>query len=175
VKKYSKSRKTKFKVLVAKHRSNTKVTKVNQEAKQLASKANASILVVDDELDTLRALEKMLKKRGYRIQVACNGLEALMKLHCNHFDLVITDLSMPELDGVQLLRRIRQEWPTLPVMVITGVDDEHLHHELLSMGVSAYLRKPFERKQLFDSMVEIIQPLTWKTLLTVQKVQESSL
>ena len=158
MKRHSKNRKTKSTVRVANRRSRSKVIKVNQEAKPLVSKTTASILVVDDELDTVRALEKILKKRDYKIQVAFDGLEALSKLHNDHFDLVITDLLMPKLDGTQLLRRIRKEWPTLPVVVITAVDDEHTHHELLSMGVSAYLRKPFERKQLFDAVAEIIQP-----------------
>jgi CheY-like chemotaxis protein len=160
------------KVLTVEHSLKTKVTEVSQvvssrinstgyeKAKDMSRKEPPSILVVDDELDTVRVLERILKKRGYDIHIAFDGLEALRKLHSNHFDLVITDLLMPKLDGIQLLSRIRKEWPTLPVLVITAVDNEQTHRQLLSMGARAYLRKPFERKQLFDIVAEIMQPFT---------------
>ena len=176
MKRHSNKHETKYRVRAADHKLNTKVTEVNQKAEPLVSRceersnligincANASILIVDDELDVARVLEKMLKKKGYKIQVAFDGLEALKKLHRNHFELVITDLLMPRLDGMRLLKKIREKWPTLPVMVITAVGDEQLHHKLLSMGVSAYLRKPFERKQLFDAVAEIIQTFTQKDI-----------
>lgn len=154
------SYKIKSNVFIANHSLETKVTEVSQKAKDSSRKAVPSILVVDDELDTVRVLERMLKKRGYDIHIAFDGLEALKKLHSNHCDLVITDLLMPNLDGIQLLSRIQKEWPTLPVLVITAVDDEQIHRQLLSMGAYAYLRKPFERKQLLDVVAEIMQPFT---------------
>ncbi|MBM3241942.1 response regulator [Candidatus Poribacteria bacterium] len=168
--------KIKSKVLTADYSLKTKVTEVNQvvssrinstgyeKAKDMSRHATPSILVVDDELDTVRVLERILKKRGYDIHLAFDGLEALGKLHSNHFDLIITDLLMPNLDGIQLLSRIRKEWPTLPVLVITAVDDEQTHRQVLSMGARAYLRKPFERKQLFDIVAEIMQPFTMENV-----------
>jgi len=172
--------KIKSKVLTAEHSLKTKVTEVSQvvssrinstgyeKAKDMSRKEPPSILVVDDELDTVRVLERILKKRGYDIHIAFDGLEALGKLHSNHFDLVITDLLMPNLNGIQLLSRIRKEWPTLPVLVITAVDNEQTRRQLLSMGARAYLRKPFERKQLFDAITEIVQ------LSTLQDVGSST-
>ena len=152
--------KIKSNVLTANHSLKTKVAEVSQKVKDLSRKTVPSILVVDDELDTVRVLERILKKRGYDIHIAFDGLEALRELHRNHFDLVITDLLMPKLNGIQLMSRIQKEWPTLPVLVITAVDDEQTHRQLLSMGARAYLRKPFERKQLFDIVAEIMQPFT---------------
>jgi CheY-like chemotaxis protein len=163
-------------VLTVEHSLKTRVTEVSQvvssrinptgyeKAKDMSRKVTPSILVVDDELDTVVVLERILKKRGYDIHIAFDGLEALGKLHSNHFDLVITDLLMPNLDGIQLLSRIRKEWPTLPVLVITAVDNEQTHRQVLSMGARAYLRKPFERKQLFYAITEIVQPFTMENV-----------
>ena len=135
-----------------------KIAQVSQKVKYLAGESRVSILVVDDELDAAKVLAKILKKKGYRIQLAANGLEALQKLHRNNFELVITDILMPKLDGIQLLEQIREEWPTLPVIVMTALDDEQVYSQMLAMGAHAYLLKPFEFKQLFDAVAGIIQP-----------------
>jgi DNA-binding response OmpR family regulator len=136
----------------------SKIAQVSQKVKHLASEAIVSILVVDDELDAAKVLAKILRKKGYKIQLAANGLEALQKLYRNHFELVITDILMPKLDGIKLLEQIREQWPTLPVIVMTAVDDERTHTQILAMGAQAYLLKPFEFRQLFDAVEEIIQP-----------------
>jgi two-component system response regulator (stage 0 sporulation protein F) len=136
----------------------TKIAQVSQKVKNLASESRFSILVVDDELDAAKVLGKILKKRGYRIQLAANGLEALKKLQRNHFELVITDILMPKLDGIQLVKQIREQWPTLPVIVMTAVDDEQIYSQMLAMGAHAYLLKPFEFRQLLDAVAEVIQP-----------------
>lgn len=137
-----------------------KIAQVSQKVKHLAGEPRVSILVVDDELDAAKVLAKILKKKGYRIQLAANGLEALQKLHRNSFELVITDILMPKLDGIQLLKKIREEWPTLPVIVMTALDDEQVYSQMLAMGAHAYLLKPFEFKQLFDAVAGIIQSRT---------------
>ena len=131
---------------------------MNTKENQLASEMNASILVVDDELGAVSALEIILRRRGYKIQSAGNGLEALSKLYSEHFDLVITDILMPKFDGIRLSRRIRKEWPTLPILVITAFDDEQTCRELLAIGISGYLMKPFDLKQLIDVVEEALQP-----------------
>ena len=133
------------------------IAPVKRNDNQLREEGKAFILVVDDESDTVKTLKKILMKKGYKIQTAYNGLEAISKLYSTHFDLVITDLLMPKLDGIQLSRRVRQEWPSLPIIVVTALDDEHMHRNLLSIGVSAYLRKPFNREQLLNAVAEIIQ------------------
>ena len=80
----------------------------------------ARILVVDDELNMRLVLKTMLKKEGYEVSTAANGLEALKILEAKKIDVVATDLKMPQLDGMKLLDRIIRDDPYLPVIILTA-------------------------------------------------------
>jgi two-component system response regulator AtoC len=112
-------------------------------------KANQQyILVVDDEPHMRRVLEIMLKQAGYRVFVAGNGREALKVMGESPVDLVITDLRMPEMDGIELLASMRNEGLATPVIVITAFGSIESAVEAMKGGAIDYMVRPFDVEAL---------------------------
>lgn len=109
-----------------------------------------TILVVDDEEDILELIERHLSKKGYEVITAYNGEQALPLLDKVQFDLVITDLKMPKIDGMELLRRVKEKDPNIEVVIITGHGTMDSAIEALrDGGAFDYLQKPlYNIKQL---------------------------
>lgn len=105
------------------------------------------ILVVDDETQISRVLRRSLSARGYEIQVADDGEEALHIFQSWSPDLVITDLSMPVMGGLELCRRIRAASQT-PIIVLSVKGEEHCKVEALDAGADDYVTKPFGMDEL---------------------------
>lgn len=102
------------------------------------------ILVVDDE-DTMRTLLlKALSRADYDVDVAPDGPSALDHLRAHTYDLLITDLKMPGMDGLTVIREARQLKSNLPVIIITGYSSEANAIAAANLGVSGYLTKPFD-------------------------------
>jgi len=106
------------------------------------------ILVVDDEPNLRRVLSAQLTRDGYEVHVASGGLEALECLRDNHIDLVITDLKMPGLDGLGLLRRAVELDPGLPVVIMTAHGTVDNAVEALKAGAFDYVTKPFDQQEV---------------------------
>ena len=100
------------------------------------------ILVVDDEPAILRLLCTNLKARGYQVTTAMDGEESLEAVQKDFVDLIILDLMMPRLDGVEACRRIR-EWSEVPIIVLSARGDEKDKVRCLELGADDYLTKPF--------------------------------
>lgn len=100
-------------------------------------------LIVDDEENLRRVLVRIMKREGFECEEAANGVEALAKMRSRPAGLVLTDLHMPELDGSELLRVLRDTHPEAAVMLITAVADVSTAVECLSAGAMDYLTKPF--------------------------------
>jgi excisionase family DNA binding protein len=110
--------------------------------------ARPRILVVDDE-DTVRDLiARALLGAGYDVAVATNGPAALERLAESGTDLLITDLRMPGMDGLSLIREARKTAPGLPVIVITGFSTEETAADAVALGVAGYLTKPFRLSRI---------------------------
>jgi excisionase family DNA binding protein len=110
--------------------------------------ARPRILVVDDE-DTVRDLiARALLGAGYDVAVAANGPAALERLAESGTDLLITDLRMPGMDGLSLIREARKTAPGLPVIVITGFSTEETAADAVALGVAGYLTKPFRLSRI---------------------------
>lgn len=105
---------------------------------------DARILVVDDEAKMRRVLELMLSQMGCRVETAADGEEALALLARQPVDLVITDLRMPRLDGLGLLRRLREQGSEVPVIVITAYGTVESAVAAMKQGAFDYLLRPFE-------------------------------
>jgi DNA-binding NtrC family response regulator len=101
-----------------------------------------SILVVEDEPSSAEYLKLLLEQMGYEVRLAANGVEALLALETGHFDLVISDLRMPSMDGFELLSHLGQRWPDLPAIVLTGNTDVEDIVEAVRLGAVNYLLKP---------------------------------
>ncbi|MBU2055510.1 MAG: sigma-54 dependent transcriptional regulator [Proteobacteria bacterium] len=117
----------------------------------------ARILVVDDELNMRLVLKAMLKKEGYEVVTAADGLEALKILRDEKFAVVATDLKMPGLDGMGLLERIMIDDPSLPVIILTAYGTVANAVDALKKGAFDYLTKPFEQGELKTVVLKAVK------------------
>ena len=109
------------------------------------------VLVVDDEPQIRRFLETGLAGRGYAVQTAATGQEALDQIVTRPPDLVILDLAMPGMDGLEVLRRVR-EWSHVPIIVLSVRDDDRGKVAALDAGADDYVTKPFSMNELLARM-----------------------
>jgi CheY-like chemotaxis protein len=109
---------------------------------------NFRTLIADDEASVRKVLEKVLQEGGFEVTLAADGREALQQFEENPFPLVITDLVMPEMDGIELLQTIRQLSPDTQVIIITSYASVETAVEALRWGAYDYLFKPFENLDL---------------------------
>ncbi len=110
--------------------------------------AGTSILVVDDDTELLRALEKTLRSAGYVVRTAGNGEEALKRLAEAPAQLVLTDLLMPGMDGIQLLREVKSVVPGAEVLLMTAHATIERAVEAMRLGAHDFVEKPFVRDRL---------------------------
>jgi DNA-binding NtrC family response regulator len=101
-----------------------------------------AILVAEDEPGSAEYLRLLLEGRGHAVRLAANGVEALLALEARPFDLVITDLRMPSMDGFELLSHLAQRWPDLPAIVLTANEEVEDVVEAIRLGAVNYLLKP---------------------------------
>ena len=106
------------------------------------------ILIVDDEENMLNMLKNFFTIKDYICKTATNGLEALKILEKNHIDIVITDMKMPEMDGMDLLKVIKQKYEDILAVIMTGFAEEYTNSEALNLGADGYITKPFRNKEL---------------------------
>lgn len=121
-----------------------------------------SILVVDDELLIRDLLYDFFSGQGWQIAVAESSEKALKILHDKQVDLVLTDIKMPELDGLQLAAQLKEEHPDLPVVVMTGYPSVESAVSALRAKVEDYVIKPFNINQLFKLIETTIRQKTDK-------------
>ncbi len=108
----------------------------------------AHVLIVDDELNIRRVLAAMLKRDGYDVTTAADGEQALAVLQRTPIHVVVTDLVMPRLGGMELLARVRAEYPDIPVILITAHGTVDSAVAALKAGAFDYVTKPFEQEEL---------------------------
>ena len=111
----------------------------------MAARTPRTILVVDDEPSIVRGLTRLLRHEGYEVTAARNGCEALAQLHHQRYDVILTDLRMPTLDGCAFYARLRQRWPALcqRVIFLTGVSDDADSQAFLVQSGRPWLPKPY--------------------------------
>jgi NADH:ubiquinone oxidoreductase subunit E len=109
-----------------------------------------NILVVDDEQIVLRSCERILSPEGYSVDTATSAKDALSLLDRNLYDLIITDIKMPEMDGIEFMRQVRAKNPDINIVVITGYPSQESIREALSLRIIDYLPKPFSPTHLFE-------------------------
>jgi len=112
----------------------------------------AKILVVDDEEAIQEIISTMLEAQGYDCSTARNGLLAREYLEKNSADLVLSDMVMPEMDGLSLLEWERKHDPDIPVIMVTAMHDLSTALEAMRRGAYDYILKPFEKDQLYLSV-----------------------
>jgi len=110
--------------------------------------SNNRIIIVDDEVSMRELLVILLKREGYYVEEAGDGEEALLKLEKNYFDLVISDIQMPRMDGIKLIQKIREQEIDVVVMMITAFSTTEQAVEAMKLGAYDYITKPFKNDEI---------------------------
>lgn len=115
------------------------------------------LLLVDDESDFLTAYSRRFVRRNAEIEVAASGPEALEKVRAIRFDVVILDVMMPGMSGIETLRRIKELDPDLPVIILTGHANSKAMIEGMDYGAFDYLLKPVGTDELYFKMLDAVK------------------
>ena len=127
------------------------------------------VLLVDDEEEFTRALAERMEARGLRVETAADGEAALARASSGAFDAILLDLSMPGLDGIETLRRLREANPEVQVILLTGHATVKTSVEAMRLGALDFVEKPAD----LDHLVERIREAgTRKAILVEQRVGE---
>jgi DNA-binding response OmpR family regulator len=116
------------------------------------SMAEKSILLIDDEEAFVTTLQERLEMRGFSCRVAFNGESGLEMIALHPPDVIVLDLRMPGMSGVEVLRRIRRQWPGLPVIMLSGHGSDQDFETCLSLGAAQYHKKPLDIGDLLESI-----------------------
>ncbi|AWM90502.1 hybrid sensor histidine kinase/response regulator [Pseudomonas sp. 31-12] len=136
-----------------------RLERIARQGSQVVEAARKRILVVDDSLTVRELQRKLLLNRGYDVAVAVDGMDGWNALRSEDFDLLITDIDMPRMDGIELVSLLRQDnrLQSLPVMVVSYKDREEDRRRGLDAGADYYLAKAsFHDDALLDAVVELI-------------------
>ncbi len=130
------------------------------------------ILIVDDEKDLVELVSYNLSKEGFSVEPSYNGKDAIEKLRSQHFDLVILDLMLPELGGLEVLRIIRsnQKLRSLPILILTAKGEETDRVLGLELGSYDYVTKPFSPRELIARIRAIFRRTSRETRETQEDV-----
>ena len=131
--------------------------KLTRDSTGLASSMQAAkkkILLVDDDMQIRKSLHKVLCAEGYDVILAANGQEGIRQFCADRFDLLLLDVSLPDMSGWEVFGTITSINPFLPIMVITGKDDQH---DLAVLGgVGALIEKPLDVPRLLETVRELL-------------------
>lgn len=116
------------------------------------------ILIVDDDADLVRIVEEMLAGRGWSVGTALSGEEALREVRRDPPDLVLLDIMMPRMNGLEVLREVRALVPAARVVMITAFGDVGTYLEAMDLGACAYVGKPFETEELVATINRCLSP-----------------
>jgi DNA-binding NtrC family response regulator len=115
-----------------------------------------TILVVDDKRVQLKTIRRGLRTKGYQVVEAISGKEALDHLvKHNHIDIVLTDYAMPEMNGIELLKKIRKKNKTIPVIIMTAYGDKSLVIEAMHYQCNGFIDKHFDMDELLEEINNI--------------------
>ncbi len=112
--------------------------------------ADNRILVIDDEAIVRVSCQRVLTPEGFDVIVVPSGREAIDRLEKERFDLVLTDLKMPDMDGLEVLKTIKSRWPELIVIIITGYGTISTAVQAIKLGAFEYIEKPFTPEDILN-------------------------
>ena len=117
----------------------------------------AAIIIIEDSAYTRTKMRTVLEAEGHEIVEASNGTQGLQIVFTRNPDCVILDLIMPEIDGIKLLKAIRDKDSKIPVLVVTADIQESVRQQCMDMGATAFLSKPVKEEELRSTVRKIIQ------------------
>lgn len=115
------------------------------------------VLIVDDDLDALEMMQDLFESKGYQPIAAVNGIDALTKIKDQEPDIILSDIRMPEMDGMELLRVLTKEYPQIPVLMITAHGTIKTAVEAMKVGAKDYILKPLSLDEILSKVERITQ------------------
>ncbi len=128
-----------------------------KKGSQLLEEPKTRILVVEDEVLNQKIIANYLKMAGYQVEVASDGIIALMKIGKDRFDLILTDIAMPNFDGYQLVAYMKENNIDIPVAFLSGHTSSDDVAKGLGMGAVTYIKKPVDKEILLDRLARILE------------------
>jgi len=128
-------------------------------------KNTTTLLIVDDEPMMRDLLQRILCRDGYKLLLAKDGKEALAVLEKKPVDIIISDVRMPRLDGLELLKIVRTKYPRISVIIMTAYGDTYTVRNVLLLGADEYITKPFKSFE----MSLVVQRAYWKLMSSKQQ------
>ena len=122
-----------------------------------AIQTGKSVLCVDDDPGIRELLHEIITRLGHRMITAVDGIDALEKLADDHFDIVITDINMPRMDGIELIKRIKTELDDVDVIAITAYEMTYKYTDIIALGASDFISKPFNVNELEAKLNRILR------------------
>lgn len=120
--------------------------------------SSGKILIVDDDQIILDVLARRTVSFGFDVTISSDGEDAVAKLQEDgDFKVVLTDIKMPRMDGIELVKYIRQNYPEIKVIVMTGFRDEYSEEDVLKAGAVDYIEKPFLKDELQEKLFKVIK------------------
>jgi DNA-binding response OmpR family regulator len=144
-----------------------------QENTPISLEGSAQILVMEDDLSVARGLEMILSEEGYTVNLADTGKLAMQAFKQKRFDLLVADLRLPDIDGMEVIKQIKADKPETEVIVITGYGTTATAVEAMKLGVHDFLPKPFTEDQIKAAIDEALKEHVEKSAETVIQKAET--
>ena len=125
-----------------------------------------SILLADDDKEFRKAMKRMFEREGYAITIAADGREALDALASGEFSLIISDVRMPNLDGIQLMEELSRRALEIPIIFLTAFGEVETYMDLMNLGAFEYVNKPVKGRTILEIARRAIEPHTNSQSLT---------
>lgn len=123
----------------------------------MAEQAKKRILVVDDEENARIGLSKLLEREGFEVESVSNGYEALNYLNQRQVNVIVTDINMPEMNGITFLKELNKNFPASNVIMITAYGGVESYIEVMNLGAFEYINKPVKIDELTSILKKIFQ------------------
>lgn len=115
------------------------------------------LLIVDDQMGIRLLLDEVFRREGFVTRLAANGMEALQSVEKETPDCVLLDMKMPGIDGIEVLKRIKNAWPEIPVIMMTAYGEIELTDDALKIGAVKYFTKPFDIYEVRDAVSALFE------------------
>ncbi len=135
---------------------------------------NKRVLVVDDEAIVCKSYERVLTDAGYSVCTARSGRDALKACRAEPFDVVLADLKMPDMDGLEVTRKVKKEFPQVQILIITGYPTQQSADEARGLGVFEYLSKPLAPERLSAVTAAALSPPAEQTAPSAKPALEEA-
>ncbi|MBI1808246.1 MAG: sigma-54-dependent Fis family transcriptional regulator, partial [Ignavibacteria bacterium] len=115
------------------------------------------ILMVDDEVDLLQTSIVLLRAEGYEVDSVSDGIQGINAVQTHHYDLVLLDIKMPKVDGIEVLEFVKEKYPSIEAIMLTGVSDLKIAVECMNKGAFYYILKPFNVAELLQTIKRALE------------------